>query len=90
MCLQLRLCKQRIDRCALVVSKKKKKDFIKKKEKKRKISDLARAQTTSYEKCNQTTDSERLSRWWWVVVGVCGVENYTLYFNGGPNKHKGS
>lgn len=86
MCLQLRLCKQRIDRCALVVSKKKK-DFIKEK---RKISDLARAQTTSYEKCNQTTDSERLSRWWWVVVGVCGVENYTLYFNGGPNKHKGS
>lgn len=84
MCLQLRLCKQQIDRCALVVSKKKKIS------EKKKISDLARAQTTSYEKCNQTTDSERLSRWWWVVVGVCRVENYTLYFNGGPNKHKGS
>lgn len=66
---------------------KQKKRFLKKK---KKIFDLARAQTTSYEKCNQTTGSERLSRWWWVVVGVCGVENYTLYFNGGPNKHKGS
>lgn len=42
-----------------------KKRFLKKK----KISDLARAQTTSYENCNQTTDSERLSM---VVVGGGG------------------
>lgn len=64
------------------------------KKEKKKNDDLARAQTTSYENCNQTADSERLSRWWWVagVVRVRGggVENCTLYFKGGPNKHKGS